>query len=201
VDLFVAEFIPSFLKMLPVYLSIAISVVFYFFYSGVFRTEKIVFLPLYAYESGSFVVKSFLKFFHNIYSFLIKKWYFDLIYNYFISFGTLNLSYTVFKKVDRGLFEYVGPTGIVNYLYGLKNFVANLQSGPIYVYLTHMVLGLSFLIYFYLFPVFTNYEDFFVAAVLLYCLISTLVSKVVSTTSMELAQTTKNNNINLKRNV
>jgi len=201
VDLFVAEFIPSFLKMLPVYLSIAISVVFYFFYSNVFRIEKIIFLPMYAYESGSILAKMFLKFFHNIYSFLIKKWYFDTIYNHFISFGTLKLSYTVFKKVDRGLFEYIGPTGIVNYLYGLKNFVANLQSGPIYVYLTHMVLGLSFLIYFYLFPVFVDYDEFFVVVVLFYCLISSLVSKVVNTSSMELAQTTKSNIVNLARNV
>lgn len=202
VDLFVAEFIPSFLKMLPVYLSITVSVLFYFYYASVFRTEKLAFLPLYAYEVGSGVARSFLKLFHYIYSFFIKKWYFDLVYNRFVSFGVLNLSYTVFKKVDRGLFEYMGPTGVINYLYGLRNFVANLQSGPIYVYLTHMVLGLSFLIYFYLFPASIAYEEFFTLSILLYCVTSLLVSKVVNTSSMELAQVkTINKDIKLSSHV
>ena len=48
----------------------------------------------------------------KLYTFLNRKWFFDKIYNEFISQIILNLSYhTTYKAIDRGIIESVGPYG------------------------------------------------------------------------------------------
>ncbi|KAG5184412.1 hypothetical protein JKP88DRAFT_139549, partial [Tribonema minus] len=46
----------------------------------------------------------------SLYTFLNRKWFFDKVYNDFVSQFLLNLSYhTTYKVVDRGIIETCGP--------------------------------------------------------------------------------------------
>jgi len=169
VNLLVAEFLPAYIKLLPVALSLLVFFTFLLVYTILFYVRSTLFSRLY----------TTIPLFQFFYRFFIKKWYFDLVYNHYIVFKSLNLYYVVFKSVDRGLFEYIGPTGIVNYIYQFKNFILSLQLGPIYVYLAHMALGISlFLSLFFINQAFAL-VDYSSILIIFYCLISTVVFKLV----------------------
>lgn len=49
----------------------------------------------------------------NLYTFLNRKWFFDKVYNEFVSQFRINTSYIVtYKLLDRGLIENCGPLGL-----------------------------------------------------------------------------------------
>lgn len=128
--LLVAEFLPWHIKLLPVICSLISIFTCFFIYLALSSLNQSL-VPLY--------VKPILG---STFAFITKKWYFDHIYNSFIVSGFFYTVYESFKRIDRGLFEYVGPTGFINYIYKFRNFVGYLQIGPIYVYLAHMTMGL-----------------------------------------------------------
>jgi NADH-ubiquinone oxidoreductase chain 5 len=180
INIFEAEFLPAVVKMLPVIFSLFtafIALVWYIFSFGKFSLNSK--LP------NTFAVtekSSFLRLGVEIKNFLLKKWYFDLIYNNFIVFKSLNFFYMVFKYVDRGLFEYVGPTGIVNYVYNFKDAIKAIQLGPIYIYLAHMALGLMlFLLFYFINSIFSNdfVIDFALIGSLFVCFVSFSVYQIV----------------------
>lgn len=80
--------------------------------------------------------------FRSLYIFLNNKWHFDSIYNHFIVkpiiFWGHNVSY---KVLDRGLIEYVGPTGILAIIKNLSVRISSLQAGYVYNYALTMFLG------------------------------------------------------------
>jgi NADH-ubiquinone oxidoreductase chain 5 len=87
--------------------------------------------------------------FRSIYIFLNNKWHFDSIYNHFIVkpiiFWGHNVSY---KIIDRGVIEYIGPTGIV---YIIKKFaltISALQSGYFYNYAFTIFIAATLLLIF-----------------------------------------------------
>ena len=110
-------------------------------------------LPLYFSFLGSFFVVFnnylFIKYnyfkiildYKNIYTFLIKKWYFDIVYNKFFVFITLNLGFFTFKDIDRGLIEIVGPLGIVRLMNKIMDNVNKIYSSYIYHYIFLLVIG------------------------------------------------------------
>ena len=56
--------------------------------------------------------------FKFIYIFLNKKWFFDIIYYFFIVKIIFYLGYNIFfKLIDRGFIELVGPLGLVRKIY------------------------------------------------------------------------------------
>jgi NADH:ubiquinone oxidoreductase subunit 5 (subunit L)/multisubunit Na+/H+ antiporter MnhA subunit len=90
---------------------------------------------------------------YYIYTFFIKKWYFDNIYNKFVVNIFFFIGYHIsFKLLDRGLFELIGPLGITRLISNLIKKVSNLQSGLIYHYIFTMILGLTFFILLFIFP-------------------------------------------------
>ena len=127
--LLVAEFLPWYIKLLPVIcslISIGLCFIIYILISILNKST----LPLYLSSLG------------NAFAFVTKKWYLDHIIIHLLFKGLLYIVYESFKQIDRGLFEYAGPTGIINYIYQFRNFVGYLQLGPIYIYLAHMTMGL-----------------------------------------------------------
>lgn len=97
--------------------------------------------------------------FSQIYSFLIKKWYFDLIYNNIFGYGLLNFFYIIpFKLVDRGFIELIGPLGIVRSLNILSLIASRIQTGFIYNYIFMVILGV--LLLFYLIFIITDFYSF-----------------------------------------
>ena len=83
----------------------------------------------------------------NLYTFLNKRWFFDKVYNDYISQVALNFGYTIsFKTLDKGSFEILGPSGIASTALNLTHYFSRLQSGMIYHYAVVMLIGLIALI-------------------------------------------------------
>lgn len=70
-----------------------------------------------------------------MYWFLVKRWYFDLIYNSFV-FILLSFFYRIiFKLIDRGLVEWFGPLGVVKLISKFAAIFSTFQIGFIYNYI------------------------------------------------------------------
>ena len=130
-NVFDAEFIDTFYKVLPVNLSL-----FGFFLA----------LFLYVFQANLiFKVKTSV-IGKKIYNFLNRKWFFDKIYNecfsqFFFKFG-FSISY---KFVDRGIFEMIGPTGLSNLAVKVGSSLHKLQTGHIYHYNLLILIGITIL--------------------------------------------------------
>ena len=114
-----AEFIDPFYKLLPVIFSIT-SFFFAWF--------------LYHFSPNSiFIVKTHFRPARKIYSFLNRKWFFDKIFNEYVSQFFLKLSFSIsYKFMDRGIFEMLGPTGLAALFTNVSNTVHKLHSGHLY---------------------------------------------------------------------
>lgn len=127
------EFMPFYIKLLPLYFS-SLGALFVLYNNYI--------LLNYNYYKICLSFK-------NIYVFLIKKWYFDIIYNKFIINNVLNLGFFTFKNIDRGLIEIMGPLGIVrlyNILY--KKFIV-LRTSYIHNSLFLIIVGVIFFLTFF----------------------------------------------------
>jgi NADH-ubiquinone oxidoreductase chain 5 len=84
----------------------------------------------------------------NLYTFLNRKWFFDKVYNEWITQSLLNVAYKqTYQNMDRGLLEFLGPQGIATQVYLYSNKLTQLSLGFTYHYL---FLLLSFLTVFLL---------------------------------------------------
>ena len=129
-----AEFLPSLIKLLPVGVSLVGAASAYYIYSSFVVQEKLYNL-LQVQKARRF------------YSFFVKKWLFDVVYNKYIVGSILHFGYFItFKSLDRGAIELVGPTGIVRSLSYLTEKVSKWQSGFLYHYVFIMIAGISFLV-------------------------------------------------------
>jgi NADH-ubiquinone oxidoreductase chain 5 len=79
--------------------------------------------------------------FKVLYTFFIKKWYFDRFYNQFVTQGLLSFSYNYsYKTIDRGLVEKIGPFGIIFFVKLLYVNINKLQTGFILNYLIYLCI-------------------------------------------------------------
>lgn len=123
-----AEFLDYSYKLIPLYFSFA----------GVFFSLFIYFV---GYNYTMVVMTNRLL--YNVYMFLVKKWYFDLVYNNIFIFNILNLSYTLtFKLIDRGFIEFFGPLSIVRLVNRLSASFSSFQTGFMYNYIFIILLGI-----------------------------------------------------------
>ena len=124
------EFIPLYYKLLPLNVSLLGTFFAYF---------------LYSFDLSSFYLVKKSRRFQVLYTFLNKKWYFDRIYNQFLSQNTLHLSYHyAYKEIDRGLLERVGPSGVVESTLFFTRLLIFLQTGFLFHY-----LFLFFMVFFF----------------------------------------------------
>ena len=87
------------------------------------------------------------EFFYKIYSFLMKKWYFDYLYNFFIGLYSLSISYfKTFISMDKGFFELFGPSGLSSSIYMISRRIKVMHGGYLYNYNMQFLLILFFLI-------------------------------------------------------
>ena len=89
---------------------------------------------LYHFSPNSvFIVKTHFRPARKIYSFLNRKWFFDKIFNEYVSQFFLKLSFSIsYKFMDRGIFEMLGPTGLAVLFTNVSNTVHKLHSGHLY---------------------------------------------------------------------
>lgn len=125
-----AEFIPIFFKLFPVILSIC----------GLISS-----IVIYHYYYKKFWIKTTEKLFIKIYIFLNRKWFFDKIYNDAINQNLLQFGYKYsYQGLDKGLFDYIGPTGLTQFIYFCSQKIILLQTGYIYHYVRFILLGFMF---------------------------------------------------------
>jgi NADH-ubiquinone oxidoreductase chain 5 len=126
-----AEFLFVGIKLLPIIFSIL---------SGIIALILYNYYPEYTYFIGN-------NYLINIYKFFNKKWYFDLIYNRIIVKFILDFGYFItFKMLDRGLIEFIGPTGIIRIIKNNENYHKSYISGYIFKYVFLMVMSTIFLL-------------------------------------------------------
>jgi len=128
------EFMPLVSKQLPLILTVLGCCVSYF-------------VNLFKLDS-TFILKM-TYFFRMFYNFLSRKWYFDRVYNEFVTqnilFYGFNFSY---KIIDRGLLEFFGPTTIINTFQSINLYLRNkFQTGYIFDYLFDFLLCFLFFIF------------------------------------------------------
>ncbi len=101
-------------------------------------------LSFFVYKSATgnyFVLKQTTPFI-VLYHFFNKKWYFDRIYNTFISQNVLDSGYNYFyKMIDRGIIEQVGPFGIVKVINKISLRIKNKQNGLTTDYLLYLLVS------------------------------------------------------------
>jgi len=117
------EFSSYYIKLLPVLYSLygmVLCVLFYKWYN------------LYEWLC-SFQVYPLV---HTMFYFFNRRWLFDKVYNEYIVYYSMTwLSYSVFFMLfDKGLLDFIGPSGIVNVTYKNVLKVSHLQSGFVYHY-------------------------------------------------------------------
>nr|QNM39653.1 NADH dehydrogenase subunit 5 [Gelidiella fanii] len=140
-----AEFLEAELKWLPFFLSIFGILIATTLNIGVSNFHKgIIFYSFFAFLAN-------------------KKWYWDLVYNRFITYPLLVFGYKVsFKNLDRGFIEILGPFGLSNLITAWANITKQLQTGQITHYLFFMILGVCF------FLVWVNFSSYLFSSVVLY---------------------------------
>jgi NADH-ubiquinone oxidoreductase chain 5 len=123
------EFLSTSLKLAPVVLSLAGAISAYL---------------LYVYSSQFLFNLKFSVFGRRLYTFLNRKWFFDKVYNDFVSTSVLDFSYkTSYKVVDRGIIEITGPRGLNSVLSGVKTYTNSMQSGSFYHLALYMLCGVA----------------------------------------------------------
>jgi NADH-ubiquinone oxidoreductase chain 5 len=83
----------------------------------------------------------------KIYTFLNGKYFFDIIYNYYIISAGLLTGNTISKVLDRGVIELVGPYGLASVLENTANNIAKLDTGVITTYSLYITIGILSLVF------------------------------------------------------
>jgi NADH-ubiquinone oxidoreductase chain 5 len=124
-----AEFITHIYKILPVFLSLLGAISSFLLY--LFSSKLLIQLKMSI--SGK-----------KVYNFFNKKWFFDKIYNEYISQAFFTMSYTVtYKIVDRGIIEVFGPMGLSSIITKKASDISKLQTGYLYHYTFLMLTGFT----------------------------------------------------------
>jgi NADH-ubiquinone oxidoreductase chain 5 len=131
-NIFDAEFIPLFYKLLPVILSLIGATSSFLLYSFQYRI-------LYKIKTSVIGKK--------IYNFFNRKWFFDKIYNEYFGQFFFKFGYSVsYKFVDRGIFELLGPTGLSFLITSTGSELYRKQTGYMYHYTYSVLVSLTILL-------------------------------------------------------
>ena len=83
----------------------------------------------------------------KLYSFFNKKWFFDKIYNEYISQFFFTISYTItYKIIDRGIVEVFGPMGLSSLITKKASYISKLQTGYLYHYTFVILTSLTLIL-------------------------------------------------------
>jgi len=127
-----AEFIPHYIKLVPVVFSL---------------TGAISAFILYMSYSNSLYELKVSPMGRKMYTFLNRKWFFDKVYNDYVTQNMLSFGYhTSYKLIDRGVFEFLGPLGLSRLVSKRGSGFASLQTGFLYHYAFVMLLGVTFIV-------------------------------------------------------
>ena len=110
-----------------------------------------IFLVFYFYFFNKGIVSFFKEKFKTFYKFIFNKWYFDELYDHIFKKNIIKLSENLWKKIDIGLIDKLGPNALAISTKNISKFFSNLQTGYIYHYVFSFVIGMTLLISFIIF--------------------------------------------------
>lgn len=99
-----------------------------------------IIIGVYIYKKGSIKGDKGIK--KIIYRFLNKRYHIDNIYNSYIISNVYKLANITSKKIDKGILELIGVTGIVRMVKGNSTRIAKLDSGYIPNLALNIIIGL-----------------------------------------------------------
>ena len=121
-----AHHVPIWVKYLPLFVGVAGIALAYLMY-------------MFAPELPGALANGF----HRTHHFLVKKWYFDEIYDRLFVKPAFALGYGFWKSGDGALIDGVGPDGIAATTLNIARRAGALQSGYLYHYAFAMLLGIA----------------------------------------------------------
>jgi NADH:ubiquinone oxidoreductase subunit 5 (subunit L)/multisubunit Na+/H+ antiporter MnhA subunit len=83
----------------------------------------------------------------KLYLFLNAKFLFDILYNKYIISEGLNLGFKVFKSLDKGLVENIGPFGLANTFYQTSRNISKADTGVVTTYSLYICLGILIILF------------------------------------------------------
>jgi NADH-ubiquinone oxidoreductase chain 5 len=83
----------------------------------------------------------------KFYLFLNAKFLFDILYNKYIISEGLNLGFKVFKSLDKGLVENIGPFGLANVFYNTSKNISKADTGVVTTYSLYICLGILIILF------------------------------------------------------
>jgi NADH-quinone oxidoreductase subunit L len=87
----------------------------------------------------------------TLYRFLLNKWYFDELYDFFLVQPTIRLGRLLWKGGDGWLIDGFGPDGVSARVLDVTRSVVRLQTGYLYHYAFAMLIGVAALITWFMF--------------------------------------------------
>ncbi|RYD54506.1 MAG: NADH-quinone oxidoreductase subunit L, partial [Sphingomonadales bacterium] len=97
----------------------------------------------YAYIKRPSFPAAFAAQFNVLYTFFLRKWYFDEIYNFLFVRPAFAIGRLLWKAGDEGTIDRFGPNGIARLVQYGSAGAARLQSGYLYTYAFIMLIGLT----------------------------------------------------------
>lgn len=132
------EFITELAKIGPLVVTLSGVAVVYGYYAGfrVYSRRPVVSI------NNRLSIPTYI-----VYTFLLKKWYVDRIYNTFLTQYFLNIAYQLMYKIlDRGIIETNGPTSVESHLLVLRTKVSFVQTGLFFHYILYFFFAILFVI-------------------------------------------------------
>jgi NADH:ubiquinone oxidoreductase subunit 5 (subunit L)/multisubunit Na+/H+ antiporter MnhA subunit len=108
-------------------------------------------------NSGRSIVKINGMLARKLYLFLNAKFYFDILYNKYIISEGLNFGFKVFKSLDKGLVENVGPFGLANAFYNTSKNISKADTGVVTTYSLYICLGILIILFLGYSPLYIDY--------------------------------------------
>lgn len=131
INLFDAETIPYFYKILPIILSVVGASLAIYFY--IINPDSIIIIKIFCMK---------------YYIFFNSKYYIDEIYHYYIINPVLHFGGFLFKIVDRGFIEFFGPQGITKIIFSASLTLSKLDIKNLYIY--NLYLAISIIIFIFI---------------------------------------------------
>ena len=83
----------------------------------------------------------------KVYSFLNRKYYFDFIYNKLLLYPFLKIiEKNALRHIDKGILEFIGPSGVFNFIIWNIRLQKKLQKGYIFNYICYILISVSLII-------------------------------------------------------
>ncbi len=170
------EFLPIEIKLIPIFftlLGIILSSLFFRYYIfilfilyKIFYFFKLFFISYSFHNINKLNINTFKQFL-GIFKFFFNAYYFNEIYNFYI-YKYRNLGTSLFKNLDKGIIEWIGPMVIINFIQKIRSKLSKRHKGLIDHYIFIMILGLfSIIIFIYFLDIWFYYLKIFCLIIIL----------------------------------